>query len=370
MKDILANELFVKIMGWDRERISTELPFLQVVAEYKYDEYHQFAAGTRFIESLALWLRQFSTSEEREVAYRFVLDDLIFLSSSEMQHFVEMAYPDHIRPKLLRRAAIESGQNPNHTARIAASIAFRELERKCLFLGLSDGARIDLFRRSNTNLSHEQIWLTYELSKDRVDEMTKELNQDLTHMHKRSIDNARFSTIVLLDDFSASGRSYYMPSEGKRLGGKIAEFYHKLTDTSDPLSKLAADDGLSIIVLLYVATAQAREHIAEHSNELWKSNGVECGMEVVQLLPDWLRLTRGGQSQMNRLIEEYYDPLIHDRHLKKGDTEDSRYGFADCGLPLVLHHNTPNNSISLLWSYEEMTVRGLFPRVRRHKERS
>jgi hypothetical protein len=37
-------------------------------------------------------------------------------------------------------------------------------------------------------------------------------------------------------------------------------------------------------------------------------------------------------------------------------------------LPLVLHHNTPNNSICLLWSYEDTQVRGLFPRIKRHKE--
>jgi hypothetical protein len=71
---------------------------------------------------------------------------------------------------------------------------------------------------------------------------------------------------------------------------------------------------------------------------------------------------------MNQLLEQYYDPSIHDEHMKKGGTPDSRYGFADCGLPLVLSHNTPNNSVSLLWSPEDQKVRGLFPRVQRHKE--
>jgi hypothetical protein len=33
----------------------------------------------------------------------------------------------------------------------------------------------------------------------------------------------------------------------------------------------------------------------------------------------------------------------------------------------VMHHNTPNNSIALLWSYDDTEARGLFPRVRRHK---
>ena len=54
--------------------------------------------------------------------------------------------------------------------------------------------------------------------------------------------------------------------------------------------------------------------------------------------------------------------------MEKGGTDDSKYGFAACGLPLVLHHNTPNNSIALLWSYEDAEYRGLFPRIQRHKE--
>ncbi|HWG46501.1 MAG TPA: hypothetical protein VN688_27310, partial [Gemmataceae bacterium] len=65
---------------------------------------------------------------------------------------------------------------------------------------------------------------------------------------------------------------------------------------------------------------------------------------------------------------KYYDHSIFDPHIEKGGAPDARYGYADCGLPVVLHHNTPNNAIALLWSYDDRAVRGLFPRVQRHKE--
>ena len=67
--------------------------------------------------------------------------------------------------------------------------------------------------------------------------------------------------------------------------------------------------------------------------------------------------------------DEYYDKKVEDEHTGLGGTLDLRFGFAGCSLPLVLHHNTPNNSIALLWSYdyEECKIRGLFPRVRRHE---
>ena len=42
-----------------------------------------FSPGRRFIESLALWLRQFETKEERRLAYDFVRERLIFISNAE-----------------------------------------------------------------------------------------------------------------------------------------------------------------------------------------------------------------------------------------------------------------------------------------------
>jgi hypothetical protein len=91
-------------------------------------------------------------------------------------------------------------------------------------------------------------------------------------------------------------------------------------------------------------------------------------VEIVQLIPDHIHLTKDEATPLAGLIQEYYDHKVFTEHFEKGGTTDARYGYAAGGLPLVLHHNTPNNSIALLWSYEERDVCGLFPRVSRHKE--
>ena len=69
---------------------------------------------------------------------------------------------------------------------------------------------------------------------------------------------------------------------------------------------------------------------------------------------------------MEKLIDDYYDNSIEDEHTEKGGS-GLKYGFANCGLPLILSHNTPNNSLALLWA-ETDQVRALFPRVTRHKK--
>jgi hypothetical protein len=368
VRDTLAEKLLVRVMGWDRDKVQEEVPLVLAMASYKFDEYQQFSPGMRFVESLARWLRQFGTADERNSAYQFVKDRLIFCSSSEMRHFVEMAYPDHIRPYLLRRAAREIKQDWRRVGRVAGSEEFRVLQRRCLFLGLSDGARVDLFRRSNLELSHEQIWQTHELADERVQELLDKLHEGVRAIGGAADPKTRFSTVVLLDDFSASGRSYYMPKDDETLGGKIAKFYGKLTDPKSMISNLVARDQLQLIILLYVATEQALKHLHDCSGKIWDQAKIPWAIEVVQRLPDGLKLTPDNCGDFGSVIDRYYDHEVHDSHMEKGGTEDSKYGFAYCGLPLILHHNTPNNSIALLWSYEDMNVRGLFPRIRRHKE--
>ena len=366
MRDILAEKLLVRVMGWDKDKVKAEVPLILALASYKYDEYQQFSPGMRFVESLARWLRQFETPEERTLAYEFVKDRLLFCSSAEMRHFVEMAYPDHIRPYLLRRAAQEIEQDWRRVGRVAKSKEFDVIRRRCLFLGLSDGARIDLFRRSSGELNHEQIWQTHELADDRVEELLQKLAEDVADIRGEGKEETKFTTVVLLDDFSASGRSYYMPKDDGTLSGKIAKFHQQVTNPESKISHLVDLKRLQIFILLYMATDQALEHLRKCSDTLWA--GVTITIEIVQRLPKHLRVTSNDSRGLVKIIDRYYDHDIHDAHMERGRTADSKYGFAACGLPLVLHHNTPNNAIALLWSYEDKKVRGLFPRIRRHKE--
>jgi hypothetical protein len=361
VKDGLAEKLLAHVMQWGAEEVAAERPYLQAMAAYKYDEYQQFSPGMRFVESLARWLNQFQR-EERRVAFNFVKSQLLFISTAEMNHLAESAYPDHVRPLLLRRAAETANINRYHVARVASSSEFRIAEQKCLFLGLSDGARIDVFRRANRELSTEQIVQTHELSSGRVGDLLEELGKRTECKGPQ-----KFRTVVLIDDFSASGTSYYaLPKEGGTSSGKIAKFHRRLRDENDPLSRLVDVNDLQVVVLLYVATQHARQYLIERSDFVWGA-GV-CRVEIVQLIPDSVRLTPQDTDPFCGLIASYYDPSIHDKHLKKGGTEDARYGYAAGALPLVLHHNCPNNSIALLWSYEDRSVCGLFPRVQRHKE--
>jgi hypothetical protein len=349
--------------------MARERPLLQAMASYKYDGYQQFFPGMRFIESLARWLARFDTPAERRDAYDFVKTKLIFCSADEVSHLVEMAYPDHVRPFLIRRVAEEMGENPHHVARITNSPAFRIRQRQCLFLGLSDGARIADFRRANRELNNEQIWQTHELPEARAKSLLEKLADHAVQLAGEGAapSDPKFRTVVLLDDFTASGTSYYRTDAEGRSSGKIAGFHRAVTDPDATLSQIV-DDRIDVIVLLYMATEAAKTYLRGHLDALGRGSRVAYHVESVQEFSENIRFREGGSGPINDLIDRYYDHSVFDEHFEKGGTEHAKYGYAAGGLPVVLHHNTPNNSIALLWSYDDRDVVGLFPRVQRHKE--
>ena len=370
MKDALAEKLLAHVLGWNPEDMARERPLLQAMAYYKYEDYKQFYPGMRFIESLARWLARFETLEERAKAYEFVKNDLIFCSAEEINHLVEMAYPDHVRPILIRSVAREIGINPHHVASVVSNEAFRIRQRQCLFLGLSDGARIADFRRANRDLNNEQIWQTHEISHLRALELLSKLTEHIGQLTGGvgAREDVRFRTVVLLDDFSASGSSYYRRKPDGSTGGKIAAFHDSITEREGALSQLIYPAGTEVIVLLYMATVGAKKHLSDHLLPLGEKQGIAYRVEAVQELSESVRLRPGVGGSIEGLIDRYYDHGVFDEHFEKGGSTDARYGYAACGLPVVLHHNTPNNSIALLWSYDDKNVVGLFPRVQRHKE--
>lgn len=357
MRDALAERLLANVMGWAPEDVARERPVLQALAALKYDEYQQFSPGMRFVESLALWLEQFTTMDERKVAYAFVLSRLVFLSHAEMAHFASIAYPDEIRPLFIEEAAKDAGLSPFRLGSVLAADTFKQLQGSSLFFGLSDGARIDLFRRSNKELSHEQIFTSYELSEEKVGEIRKWLTE------KRGRTDT-VPALVLLDDFSASGTSC-LTTDGELAKGKVSKFVDRI-QSSDTWKSVVSFPKTRLVIVLYVATEQALSNIHAGAEALKKTHGIETTVLAVQRISRDVSLNATDTDPMIDVIKKYYDTSVENEHTQRGNS-DLKFGFAAGGLPLVLHHNTPNNSIFLLWVEASNTVRPLFPRVSRHR---
>lgn len=369
MRNELAERLLAEVMNWRPEILSKERPELQALATMKYDGYEQFSPGMRFVESLALWLAQFELDEEREKAYEFVKSKLVFFSDAEMAHFISMAYPEFIRPMLIRRAAKELSVPDYSVRRVLESTQYRVLLRRSIFLGMSDGAHTDAFRRFNPEISHEQVWMTYDVSEEKASDWLDKLGRSLESIQGKEPEphEKTFQMIFLLDDFVASGRSYFRKDGPSEFSGKIYKVLSEVCK-EDHLHGLVNPEDLHICVLLYVGTVKALDYLKRMVHDWMTEMGCNIPFDIisVQVIPDETRVADSPDSIFTRILEKYFDPSIIDKHYLTGKHDKPYFGYDECGLPLVLNHNTPNNSVPLLWFPDGMRFRGLFPRASRH----
>ena len=89
-----------------------------------------------------------------------------------------------------------------------------------------------------------------------------------------------------------------------------------------------------------------------------KRNGVNGPVQITRSrracsCRDSLPLAQPVDGPMLNLGDKYYDHEIFTRaekHCREAGQSDMKLGYADCALPIVLEHNTPNNSVPLLWA--------------------
>lgn len=358
MRDELAGRLLDQLLDWAPEEQARWIADLRRLAAYKYDDYEGFAAGERFFESLARWLSQFDEGQDRRRLVSFVREELVFVSRDELNHAIACVYPDFIKRTLIGIIADELQVQRHRVREIIASGQFRSLRRKTLYLGLSDGARLDRLRRASPELSHEQFWLSPELGPHAVATMAEKLEAAI---EKQGLEGEpRFRHVVFVDDFYGSGTSLLHRKKDGEWGGKLLRAREHLeVDLRNP-EKPLLDEVVGVTVVIYVASAQAEAHIRGALAQFEPS----WQLHIVQPLPDDLPTT---DADIRRMSEWFFDDVLIDEH-KKGRIP---HGYMEGGLPLVLHHNTPNNSISPLWADSTEREGGLnrhalFPRYERH----
>jgi hypothetical protein len=370
VKKDVALRLLGEIMGWDNNRAATEFAWLRLMSRLKYDSYRGFVAGVRFIESLAGWLQQFE-SGDRETVYRFVRERLLYIDPTAIQHLVELAYPEHVRGHLVTSAAAELGIPPYRVwASVDGHNRFASLLQRTLFLGLSDGARIDQFRRSNVGIiTNEQVAVGIELDNNKWNSLLEKLRT------KTGDDDARFRCVYLIDDFMGSGTTFLRHKDGE-WDGKLVKFWNRIRDLRD--SHLAP--GFVVRVHHYIASFQARQYTEVNAKAISDERGDEWFADVQfsfgMVLSDEVRITGEDDPELAAILDRYYDEAIQTKHTDVGGHSKIHLGYGRCGLPLVLEHNTPNNSVALLWAESEGAIsddgssrhamRPLFRRQERH----
>ncbi len=383
MINTLALNLVADVMKWDNEVATKEYAWLRLISSMKYDGYSDFRAGVRFLESLVSWLRQFAEAD-RPTAYAFVKTRLVYISALEMQRVIETFIPETVTPYLRHSVGAELSIKPYEVWKTAeGTAAFRRHLRRCLFVGLSDGSRIDVLRRANAGrLSQEQVVPMMNVDDEKWRSLASDLKNELGN-------DARFDDVYLIDDFTASGTTFIRFPGGKPKG-KLYKFEKIVQEAKNRLKgDFPLADGYTLHIHHYVSTKQAhdalKERVAEANQMLDNKSFGDALITEGLALPNDLRIaaidkntrlatpTKPGDGPTVDLCGRCYDHDLFKRlevHCKEAGQTDMKYGYADCALPLVLEHNTPNNAVPILWAETEgklgESMHPLFYRRDRH----
>lgn len=373
MNKDLGLRLLSEIMNWNEEEARTEFHWLNFMATYKYNSYNGFQAGARFLESLARWLQQFR-GIDRRAAYSYIRNKLIFFSAPEIHRLIEKFFVDDVQPTLVAKAA-RAKDIPNYLI-WASEESIKEYQwecRKTLFMGLSDGAQIDVLRRANSEiLSNEQIVISTQIDENKWSSLLEDLRSDLKNYKNTDTSSERFSRVYLLDDFIASGTSLLRNVKGS-LDGKLVKFIKSMETLTDrPFSY-----DFVINVHHYVGTNKAHENVTtalvDFREKLCQFRA-EVKLSYGMILPDSIVLGLNNSDPFANLCQDYYDDALEakGKHGEQSGTTNRMFGYADCGLPVVFVHNTPNNTVPLIWAETQSSgiTHNMVPLFRRQERHS
>jgi len=164
VKAKLAMRLLADLMKWDETKATSEFSWLKLMVEAKYDHYLGYSPGAHFYANLLAWIGQFN-DEDRATAYDFIRNRLVYVCQREMHHLVNLTMPS-IQEEMRRQVAEELCVPYYKTwGSEQAQKRLKLMAIRTLYVGLSDGAKIDVFRRDNEGyVSNEQIVAASEIS--------------------------------------------------------------------------------------------------------------------------------------------------------------------------------------------------------------
>lgn len=208
--------------------------------------------------------------------------------------------------------------------------------------------------------------------KDKLEDMRKELLSD-SLLKELDESDRKFNSLYLIDDFTASGTSF-IRKDIDQYKGKLTKiidkfFNSKVNETSRELLLPNVD----IHIIFCLATQCAISHIEILLSEFIKSRGLEerisFDVRCVQIIPNRVAEEIKNDTTLVDIIkkEKYINKKnVGTKSYKVGHGEQEYFGYGDGALPLVLSHNTPNNSILVLWQDDDDNYPSLFPRINRH----
>ena len=276
------------------------------------------------------WLSNFKTETEKEYAL-FLLSKLMYFNASNIRRLLQMLYKD-----LFRYPIIEDIRKNNDDTLDEKIIedAFKEKLKKTRFLGVG-------------NPSESGVHLLYYFRQE--NRLTKRLfiNTDDVVINNKLNEKFKDMNFVFIDDICGSGMQ--ATSNGSNVKRCV-----------DNIKKFSPNAKISYFVLF---------GMTEGLNKVRNSRLYDCVEAVIEIdesyrcFDKYSRFFGSNEEEKKQNIkamaEKYGYALALDiakredwPKNKEVEAEANKLGFKNGQLLLSMHHNTPNNTLPIIW-YDE-----------------
>ena len=317
-----------------------------------------------FIEKLRNWLKQFSTDDDKRIAFLLALK-IIFIGQRQFEVLQRILFKEklsrHLIEAIIQRKHLDKLDFPG------AAIHFDEEMDKTLFIANSDSSQLNSFVHVNRGYFHDRerrkltgpevaFW-TYPSYIASLDQTPAEMKKtcatfetDVLAKDPRIIDKSR---LIILEDFSGSGSD-------------LETTLKRIHTSQLPIQE--------VILAPVMATAAAITRVQRYISGIASQNKRSyCVMSAFEL-PEKYRCYGGTEGsyldgvppelalsvKVKNLAEDVYRS-----HLAKSVDIKAKHGFSNLALAFSFYTNCPDNTLPMIWA-NCSTWKGLFPRASRY----
>lgn len=301
-------------------------------------------------QKLDLWLNNFRNENERLHAL-FLLSQFMYYGSFQIRELLKALYRDLYRYPIIEEIRLANSGTLD-TAIILAK--FKEVEAQTRYIGFGNpsesGTHLLYFFRQENRLSKQLFISSDEIFRKKSPTRTvfSGLYSSKSHTVKLRLSQPKIKEYVFIDDFCGSGE-------------QALNYSHR---TVAYIKKLNPSARVSFLTLF--STKSAKDRIRSKS----QFDRVESVMELDESFRCFHSASRYFKKVNTNLIskaiaqdicERSGEALMRNLYQAEGLTgsklasyvQRDKLGFCDGQLLIGFHHNTPDNTLPIIWHDEE-----------------
>ena len=280
------------------------------------------------------WLNNFTTEKEKTHAL-FLLSNFMYFGNIQIKQLLISLYRDLYKYPIIEKIRLDNGDT---TDLVFIDQQFKSSRQNTRFLGIGNASE------SGSHL----LYLLRQENSLPVDLFPENTDIFLTDADgKNTLRDPSVRHYVLFDDFCGSGSQ-------------------AISYSSDKVEKIKAiDSSIRVSYLMLFSTKQGKKNVLNYT----KFDFVEAVVEFDESFKFFNTDSRYFQncpvdidkSFLKDLCITYGEPLVRALWTREGFTgsdldfqvASTTLGFGDCQLLLGFYHNTPDNTLPIIWFDEE-----------------